>query len=414
MDDTSVVRATPVAHPQMIVEYAPIAAALKMLKHVTERRNTLPILSNCLISATSGVVRISTTDLDIDSTVILATAAADARFSATVPVHMLADMVDKAKGSDMISMDLLDPVDGGGEFEKVRIDFGGQRKNVGTIGTLPTTDWPTIPRPETWQADFTVASAVLFGALTDVQFAISTEETRYYLNGIYMHRDDAGRLHFVTTNGHQLSRRTIAAPDGTEGMPGVLIPRKTAAEVVRLLKPKSRPESCRILLTETKIEFRIGDYTLISKLIDGTFPEYTRVIPSWNDTIVRLDTEAFDTAVRQVATIKAKGSQAVKLSISRNAIMLSAQDPDTQSVTRSEIRLDHEPILPAPDPDAVDKEADEPEFLMEIGFNAKYLTDFCGVSGAEMTLHLSDPGSPAVIRSYGDDDYIGVLMPMRA
>jgi DNA polymerase III sliding clamp (beta) subunit (PCNA family) len=137
------------------------------------------------------------------------------------------------------------------------------------------------------------------------------------------------------------------------------------------------------------------------------------VIPSWNDTIVRLDTEAFDTAVRQVATIKAKGSQAVKLSISRNAIMLSAQDPDTQSVTRSEIRLDHEPILPAPDPDAVDKEADEPEFLMEIGFNAKYLTDFCGVAGAEMTLHLSDPGSPAVIRSYGDDDYIGVLMPLR-
>jgi len=240
------------------------------------------------------------------------------------------------------------------------------------------------------------AAAELRRLIDKTRFAISTEETRYYLNGIYLHHAKGAKgnvLRAVATDGHRLALAETEAPKGADKLKGVIVPRKAVAEVRRLLD--DAPEIITVEASDSKIVFRVGEAVLTSKLIDGSFPDYQRVIPKDNTRILTIDTKLFKDAVDRVATVSAERSRSVKLSISAGKLTLA--------VTHSESGNGVE-----------DVEADYDAEAMEIGFNAKYLLDIAGqLEGERATFKLADPGSPTMVNDPGDATALYVLMPMR-
>jgi DNA polymerase-3 subunit beta len=228
------------------------------------------------------------------------------------------------------------------------------------------------------------------------QFAISTEETRYYLNGIYLHTAGtakAATLRAVATDGHRLAQCELPLPAGAAGMPGIIVPRKTVGEVQRLIE--TGEGEVAIELSSGKIRFTIGNVVLTSKLIDGTFPDYARVIPVNNDKLLTVDKKDFEAAVDRVSTVSSERGRAVKLSISSGRLMLSVTNPDSGSATE-EIEVDYDG-----DP-------------LDIGFNSRYLLDIAAqIEGEVALIKLADPGSPTLIQDKDAKGALYVLMPMR-
>jgi len=230
------------------------------------------------------------------------------------------------------------------------------------------------------------------------RFAISTEETRYYLNGIFLHAtDSAGApvLRAVATDGHRLARIEEPLPEGAAGMPGVIIPRKTVNEVRKLAEETQ--DEIAIRLSETKIRFEIGTVHLTSKLIDGTFPEYDRVIPRGNDKILRVSKKEFAEAVGRVAAISSERSRPVKLSIDRNHLLLSASSAE-QGQAQEEL-----------DADVVQYESSP----LEIGFQARYLNDITDQIADQVEFRFADGSAPTVVTDSAKPEALYVLMPMR-
>jgi DNA polymerase-3 subunit beta len=228
------------------------------------------------------------------------------------------------------------------------------------------------------------------------QFAISTEETRYYLNGIFLHAVEIeGKpvLRAVATDGHRLARVEMPAPAGAVGMPGVIVPRKTVSEVQRLLEDPEIQVS--IELSATKIRFMLESVVLTSKLIDGTFPDYGRVIPQHNDKSLVVDKALFVSAVDRVSTISSERGRAVKLTLSDGRLVLSVTNPDSGSATE-ELEVDY---------------TAEP---LDIGFNSRYLLDIAAQIDTDTALlKLADPGSPTLLQDQEGASALYVLMPMR-
>jgi DNA polymerase-3 subunit beta len=228
------------------------------------------------------------------------------------------------------------------------------------------------------------------------QFAISTEETRYYLNGIYLHAAGSAKastLRAVATDGHRLAQVDLPLPKGAEGMPGVIVPRKTVGEVQRLIEDNEA--EIRLELSQGKIRFTIGNVVLTSKLIDGTFPDYGRVIPQNNDKELIVDKGDFAAAVDRVSTISSERGRAVKLALSPGKLVLSVNNPDSGSATE-ELEVEY----------AAD--------ALDIGFNSRYLLDIAAqIEGEVAVLRLADPGSPTLIQDRDHRNALYVLMPMR-
>jgi DNA polymerase-3 subunit beta len=264
-----------------------------------------------------------------------------------------------------------------------------------TLQTLPESDFPDLAAGEMTHK-FTLAAADLKRLIDKTQFAISTEETRYYLNGIYLHLAGAAKaqtLRAVATDGHRLAQVDLELPKGAAGMPGVIVPRKTVGEVQRLIE--DRDSEIAIELSQGKIRFTIGDVVLTSKLIDGTFPDYARVIPVGNDKELVVDKKDFEAAVDRVSTVSSERGRAVKLSLSGGKLMLSVTNPDSGSANE-EIEVEY-------DSDALD-----------IGFNSRYLLDIAAqIEGEVAVLRLADPGSPTLIQDKDAKGALYVLMPMR-
>jgi DNA polymerase-3 subunit beta len=364
------------------------SALLKSLGHVhrvVERRTTIPILSNLLLRAADGKLRLQATDLDLE--VVESTAANVAAPGATtVPAHTLYDIVRKLPDGGEVMLEEA------ADRSTLVIRSGRSRF---TLQTLPESDFPDLAAGEL-PTRFTLPAAELKRLIDKAQFAISTEETRYYLNGIYLHAievDGAMMLRAVATDGHRLARIELPAPDGAATMPGVIVPRKTVAEVQRLIED---PEgSVAIELSPAKIRFTIGEVTLTSKLIDGTFPDYARVIPVGNDKRLTLDKSEFLNAVDRVSTISSERGRAVKLSLQQGRLVLSVTNPDAGSATE-EMEVDY-----AADP-------------IDIGFNSRYLLDIAAqIDSESAVLKLADPGSPTVIQDHDGSSALYVLMPMR-
>jgi DNA polymerase-3 subunit beta len=261
------------------------------------------------------------------------------------------------------------------------------------LQSLPHEDFPDLAAGD-FPNHFAIAAADLRGLIEKTRFAISTEETRYYLNGIYLHEVPAsGMLRAVATDGHRLAQAQIARPEGAKGMPGVIVPRKTVLEVVKLFEGVDG--DVEVSLSASKIRFAAGDLVLTSKLIDGTFPDYERVIPRHNDKMLELDTRSFAAAVDRVSTISMEKGRAVKMQIGANKLTLTVNNPDSGSA-EEEIACTYEA-----DP-------------IDIGFNSRYLLDVAGqIKSDAMVFSLADAGSPTIVRDPGDEQALYVLMPMR-
>jgi DNA polymerase-3 subunit beta len=260
-----------------------------------------------------------------------------------------------------------------------------------TLQALPETDFPDLAAGE-MSHSFNIASADLKRLIERTQFAISTEETRYYLNGIYLHSVE-DKLRAVATDGHRLAQAEIKAPKGAKGMPGIIVPRKTVAEVQRLIDDAG--EEVKVELSATKIRFSLGNAVLTSKLIDGTFPDYGRVIPAANDKSLVVDKADFMAAVDRVSTVSSERGRAVKLALSDGKLTLSVINPDSGSATE-------------------ELEVEYGSEALDIGFNGRYLLDILQqIEGEKARLKLADPGSPTLLEDMEASGALYVLMPMR-
>jgi DNA polymerase III subunit beta len=364
------------------------AALLKSLGHVhrvVERRNTIPILANVLIRADKSALSLKATDLDLEVTETLS-AEVGAAGSTTIPAHMIYDIVRKLPEGAQVVLEAL------GDRASLAIRAGRSRF---TLQTLPESDFPDLAAGEMTHR-FTLAAADLKKLIDKTQFAISTEETRYYLNGIYLHSAGSGKsttLRAVATDGHRLAQVELSMPKGANGMPGIIVPRKTVGEVQRLIEDGEA--ETEIELSATKIRFTIGAVVLTSKLIDGTFPDYARVIPLGNDKELIVDKGDFEAAVDRVSTVSSERGRAVKLSLTSGRLVLSVTNPDSGSATE-EIEVEY-----GADP-------------LDIGFNSRYLLDIASqIEGETAVLKLADPGSPTLIQDRDATNALYVLMPMR-
>jgi DNA polymerase-3 subunit beta len=359
-------------------------ALLKSLGHVhrvVERRNTIPILANVLIKADRSKLSFKATDLDLEVTETIA-AEVSAAGATTVPAHMFYEIVRKLPEGAQIVLEAT------GDRATLAIRAGRSRF---TLQTLPESDFPDLAAGEMTHS-FKLGAAELKRLIDKTQFAISTEETRYYLNGIYLHT--AGKmLRAVATDGHRLAQVELPLPDGAAGMPGIIVPRKTVGEVQRLIEDNQA--DVNVELSQGKIRFSLGDVTLTSKLIDGTFPDYGRVIPAGNDKELVVDKREFEQAVDRVSTISSERGRAVKLSLTAGRLTLSVTNPDSGSATE-EVEVEY-----ASDP-------------LDIGFNSRYLLDIASqIEGEVAVLKLADPGSPTLIQDKDSKSALYVLMPMR-
>jgi DNA polymerase-3 subunit beta len=366
------------------IERATLLKGLSHVQSVVERRNTIPILSNVLIEATAeGQLKLMATDLDlqINEQVV---AAVDQPGSTTVSAHTLFDIARKLPEGAQVSLSAADG--------RMAIVAGRARFS---LGTLPRDDFPVIAEGEL-PHQFELPVETLKQIIDKTRFAISTEETRYYLNGIFLHvAEDNGApvLKAAATDGHRLARVTVERPGGAEGMPDVIVPRKCIAELRKLLDEVDG--SVGVSLSATKIRFDLGPAVLTSKLIDGTFPDYSRVIPTGNDKILKLDPRSFMEGVDRVSTIATEKTRAVKMALDRDKITLSVTSPENGTAAE-EVPGDY---VAAP---------------FEIGFNSRYLLDILGQIDTDIVeVHLADAAAPTLIRENDKAPALYVLMPMR-
>jgi DNA polymerase-3 subunit beta len=375
---------------KVTVERAALLKALGHVHRVVERRNTIPILSNVLLRAADGGLRLKATDLDLEVTESVAADVAQPG-ATTVPAHVIYDIVRKLPEGAQVSLETTGDT-GQMQLRSGRSRFMLQALSEGDFPDLAAGDMPF---------SFALPAADLKRLIEKTQFAISTEETRYYLNGIYLHTieaDGGTKLRAVATDGHRLARMELPAPEGSIGMPGLIVPRKAVAEIQKLVDDGA--EDVRIELSPAKIRFSFGGsgddgVVLTSKLIDGTFPDYQRVIPTGNDKRLTVERADFAKAVDRVSTISSERGRAVKLAIADGRLTLSVNNPDSgNAVEELDVDYDAAPL--------------------DVGFNARYLLDITGqLDGDTALFKLADPGSPTVIQDREGASTLYVLMPMR-
>lgn len=370
---------------KLTIERATLLKSLNHVQSVVERRNTIPILSNVKIEGRGDRVSLNATDMDLD--IVEGVAAEVQRPGATTaPAHTLYEIVRKLPDGSQLELDQS----GGDGLLVLR---SGRSKF--SLPALPVEDFPVMSGGEL-PFNFALTADELKGVIDRTRFAISNEETRYYLNGIYLHAASSAGvpvLRAVATDGHRLARVEVPLPEGAAGMPGVIVPRKTVGELRKLLDEAS--EDVKISLSESKIRFAFNDAEMTSKLIDGTFPDYERVIPMDNDKVLEVDCRSFSQAVDRVSAISTERSRAIKLSVEKGMLTLSASSPEQGSaVEELEASYDASPL--------------------EIGFNSRYLLDIMGqIEGDAARFAMADAASPTVVREVTDGSALYVLMPMR-
>jgi DNA polymerase-3 subunit beta len=379
---------------KLTIERSAFLKALGHVQSVVERRNTIPILSNVLLrvdaddGSASGPLLLSATDMDLEIVESVG-GQVERPGRTTAPAHTLYDIVRKLHEGAQISVEANSALGGGGGL----ILRSG--RSTFTLACLPPEDYPVLTGGDL-PYNFTLSASELRNLVDRTRFAISTEETRYYLNGIYLHTtksDEVPVLRAVATDGHRLARLEMVMPEGAGGMPGIIVPRKTVIELRKLVDEYEG--EVQVSLSETKIRLQVGPAALTSKLIDGTFPDYDRVIPSNNDKILEVNCREFAEAVDRVSTISTEKSRAVKLAMDSGNLAVSATSPENgTAIEEIEVRYHAVPI--------------------EIGFNSRYLLDITQqMDGEGARFLISDSASPTVVRDISDPGVLYVLMPMR-
>ena len=369
---------------KITLDRATFTAALDRVGKVIEKRNTVPILSHMLVRTGDRTAVLAGTDLDMEARTTIE-AEVEAEGAATFPVDLVAGFARKLPAGKVTL-----------ELKGGSLTVRSGRSRI-TVPSLDAGDFPELP-PDPAAASFELEAGQLLALIERTAFAISTEGTRYYLNGIYLHAPVDGEvvLRAVATDGHRLARHQIACPKGAEGLPGIITPRKAVAEIARLAKPLGA-EKVIVALSPTRLRLELGMTTLTTKLIDGTFPDYLRVIPASTDKVATLDAEALAAAVARVGTVSSERGRAVRFTFAAGApLRLQVKAPDAGEAT-----------------DEVDVEWSAREGL-EIGFNGVYVADILAAAAApKARLALSDAGSPCLITAEAAPGSLFVLMPMR-
>lgn len=391
---------------KLTIERGAFLKALGHVQSVVERRNTIPILSNVLLEADvagqsvgdgagAGMLALSATDMDLEIAERVP-GQVERAGRTTAPAHTLYDIVRKLREGAQIE------IEASGDRSALVLRSG---RSIFTLACLPAEDYPVMASGELGHS-FNLTAAELRILVDRTRFAISTEETRYYLNGIYLHatkNNEVPVIRAVATDGHRLARVEMVMPEGAAGMPGIIVPRKTIIELRKLVEESE--DEIEVALSQTKIRFalcgsgRDGAAVLTSKLIDGTFPDYDRVIPANNDKILEVKCKDFAEAVDRVSTISSEKSRAVKLAIVPGAnggsLAVSVTSPENGTAVEE---IDATYLA---DP-------------LEIGFNSRYLLDIAAqIEGEGAQFELSDSASPTIVRDRADPSALYVLMPMR-
>jgi DNA polymerase-3 subunit beta len=370
---------------KFVIERAILLKTLNHVQSIVEKRNTIPVLSNVRIEAMGDGISFKATDMDTEITEI-----ADAKIletgATTAPAHMLYDIVRKL--SDGSEVEITFPDDKG----QLTIASGRSKFALSTIGVE---DFPVISGDKL-PINFSIGREELKDVIDRTQFAVSTEETRYYLNGLYIHAKNEGStklLRIVATDGHRLACVESPLPQGAEKIAGVIVPRKTIGEIRKLLDD-TKAEYVDISLSENKVRFALEYIVLTSKLIDGTYPDYERVIPTDNDKLLELKVKELANAVDRVSVV-AERTRAIKMHTSSNKVIITTSSPDLGSAMEElEAKYDNDSL--------------------EIGYNFRYLLDILAeVKGENVQISFSDASSPSVIHDTSDASAIYVLMPMR-
>jgi DNA polymerase-3 subunit beta len=370
---------------KLTIERAALLKSLAHVQSVVERRNTIPILSNVMMEAEGGTLSLSATDMDL-AVVEKVSADITGAGATTAPAHTLYDIVRKLPEGAQVEFAF------GGDGERLALTSGRSRF---TLSCLPTEEFPVMTGGDLPHR-FALPAGEMRTLIDRTSFAISTEETRYYLNGIYLHvteNEAVPVLRAVATDGHRLARMEMPRPDGAENMSGVIIPRKTVNELRKLIEDTE--ETVAVALSDTKVRFSFDDVELISKLIDGTFPDYQRVIPEANDKVMEVDRKTFSDAVDRVSTISTEKSRAVKVELNNGSLVLTASSPDDGTATE-------------------ELEVSYTGDRLEIGFNSRYLLDITKqIEGDNARFVMADSASPTLVRDVADASALYVLMPMR-
>ena len=369
------------------IDRSALLTALQHVHSVVERRNTIPILSNVLIEAKEDGVYLTATDMDIAviEKINLEKSEVMQLGTITTSAQMLYDIVRKLP--ENVKVELLSE-------KNDRLGIKASSSSF-ALNCLPAEDFPSISQEE-FKFTFSLGTNDLIRLIDKTSFAMSLEETRYYLNGIYLHavKDAEGeKLRTVSTDGHRLSRVDMNIPEGANEIPGVIVPRKTIMEIRKLLEDHS--DTINLSLSDNKIKLSFSNVILTSKLLDGTFPDYSRVIPEQNDKTVTISNQLLSEAVDRVSTVSTDKTRAIKVNISKGNLIISATNPDKGSASESlDVIYDGEEV--------------------EIGFNSKYVLDVARqIKGNEIIIKLSDSVSPTLVYDKDDKGVLFVLMPMR-
>ncbi|MBL0318821.1 MAG: DNA polymerase III subunit beta [Alphaproteobacteria bacterium] len=357
--------------------------ALSHIQSVIERRNTIAILSNVKIEAIGSSVQLTATDMDL--TVVESVPATVSKEGAiTIQAHTLYDIVRKSEDESIsiassAKQGQVNVLSGSSEF---------------TLLTLPAREFPNIDTAGT-SHHFSLPSSEFLQLLEKTSFAASTEETRYYLNGVYLHavQGDSPTLRTVATDGHRLALAQVSLPVGAEQIPGVILPRKTVNELRKIIQDSEK--EVKISISQSKIVIHVGELVIISKLIDGTYPDYNRVIPKQNDKILEVSTQQFIQTVDRVSTVSSEKTRGIKANLQQGKMLLSAAREDNHA-GHEEISVSY---------------AATP---LEIGFNGRYLLDaLAHVEGDTVQFTIADAGNPILIRDTSNVGVLFVIMPMR-
>ncbi len=367
------------------IDRADLLRSLNHVQSVVERRNTIPILANVKMVVANGVLSLSTTDMDLEiNESVVAQIEKDG--ATTAPAVTLHDIVRKFPEGSVVKITL----DSSGNFMTVEAGRSNFR-----LSCLPVEDFPQLGQDEL-PTGFSIPATDLRALIDRTKFAMSTEETRYYLNGIYLHSTESNGvavLRAVATDGHRLAQFDMPLPEGAQDMPEIIVPRKAIGEIRKLIDEAA--DTINISLSKNKIQFAFDHVVLTTKLIDGTFPDYTRVIPVGNDKIIEVDPKIFTDAIDRVSTISDGKSRALKITLNGKTMTLSANSPEAGSATE-------------------DIEVSSDITDIEIGFNARYLLDITSlVDGEGCRISLADSASPTIIQDTGDSSSLYVIMPLR-
>jgi len=360
----------------IIIEAGVLARAMKSAAAVVEARNTIPILSNVRLEAAGGELGLITSSLDIEYRQSVPLVSGDA-LATTVDARKLSAIAGAVEAGAQIAMEVKD--------KRLAVKSGRSRW---VLPMLPAEDFPVLPFPDAG-VTVTMKGSQLSTAIDRTAWSASTEETRYYLCGVFLDGEE-GKLRFVTTNGHTLVCLTTEADWPAEARQ-VIVPSKYVRTLERLCADIG---SVVLRWGEEKIRAEIGAITLTGKLINGTFPDYRRVIPSAGNQRAIVDGEQLRKALRRMDLIGSEKTRAIKLDVRENAMALQMTDAE-HGVASEEVPADC-------------------TRTHEAGFNSSYLAQMLeAIGGDTIELHQSDPGAAALVRRTVPDGAVGIVMPMR-